>query len=539
MDTNKATNPRLKSLTRRRFLTGTGVAVGTVLLAPHAQGRSAASAPKSGHSLFTQEAQAGGELTFALAAEPTNLDSHMAGEVPAHNVIRNVCESLLVRDDQLQLAPNLAEAWSAVDELTYEFRLRQGVTFHNGEPFNADVVKWNYDRILNPDQNSRGRASISLVTQVEVIDDYTVHIKTSAPFPVLFARNTYAGTGSVVMLPPRYVQEQGDELAAQNPVGTGPFTFVEWQRGDRLTIEANADYWGGRPNIDQVTFRFIPETATRIAALLSGEVDVIESVPPDQVERIESSGQATVAETSTGMIVSYYQFNTVTDSPIKDVKVRQAINHAIDMESIVEAILGGHGQQRPIPLDPNDFGLNPDLQPYAYDPEKATALLTEAGYADGFSFTMHTSNGRYMQDKAVSETIAADLAEIGITVDVQPQEWGVYLDMLAQKTAGPMAIIGWGSGLFDADVLVDEFQSEATYASFADPNIDELLLQARTEGDEAKRIEYFHEAQRLLVEQAAFAAAYQANAIFGIGPRANWQPSIGELIFLKNAAVNA
>ena len=297
--------------------------------------------------------------------------------------------------------------------------------------------------------------------KVEVVDEHTVNVVSKGPFPVLLARMTYAGSGSVVMLPPKYVQEKGDDFAA-HPIGTGPFKFVEWVKGDRVTLEANPDYWRGKPKVQRVTFRFVPETATRIASLLNGETDIIENIPPDQVERVAGSPNAVVGKTSDGMIVAYYQFDTRAESPVKNRKVREAINHAIDWDTIVKDLLRGHARRRPVPLDPGDLGMNAGVKTFAYDPEKAKKLLAEAGYPGGFTFTMPTSNGRYMEDRAVTEAIAAYLGKVGIKATVQPTEWGVYLKMLAEKRTGPVFIIGWGSGLFDADVLVDEFGCKVT-----------------------------------------------------------------------------
>ncbi len=476
-----------------------------------------------------------GQLNIGLAAEPSTLDPHLSGEIPAHNIARNVYDTLLLRDEGMRLAPSLAESWRLVSPTTYQFKLRRGVKFHNGEPFNAAAVKFSIERQLNHPK-SRAKAALAPVERVEVVDEYTVNVVSKSAFPVFLARNTYAGSGSVVMLPPKYVQEKGDDAVAAQPVGTGPFKFVEWVKGDRVTLEANPDYWRARPRVQRVTFRFIPETATRIASLLNGETDIVENVPPDQVDRVASNPGTTIGKTSDGMIVVYYQFDTRMDSPVKNRKVREAINHAIDWETIVRDLLRGHARRRPVPLDPGD-GVNPGLKTFAYDPEKAKKLLAEAGHPNGFSFTMPTSNGRYMQDRAVSEAIAGYLGKVGIKATVQPAEWGVYLKSLAEKRTGPVFVIGWGSGLFDSDVLVDEFGCKVTYSTYCNEQVEDLLQKARAEASPEARTKLYHRAQELLVEDAAFAGAYQPAALFGIGKRVDWKPTIGELIFLWNAGI--
>jgi peptide/nickel transport system substrate-binding protein len=480
-------------------------------------------------------AQQGPRLTIGLSAEPTTLDPHLSGEIPAHNIARNIFDALLFRDEGMRLTGGLAESWRLVNPTTYQFKLRRGVKFHNGEPFNAEAVKFSIERQLNH-AKSRAKAALAPVEKVEVVDEYTVNVVSKGPFPVLLARMTYAGSGSVVMLPPKYVQEKGDDFAA-HPIGTGPFKFVEWVKGDRVTLEANPDYWRGKPRVQRVTFRFVPETATRIASLLNGETDIIENVPPDQVERVAGSPNAVVGKTSDGMIVAYYQFDTRADSPVKNRKVREAINHAIDWDTIVKDLLRGHARRRPVPLDPGDLGMNPGVKTFAYDPEKAKKLLAEAGYPNGFAFTMPTSNGRYMEDRAVTEAIAAYLGKVGIKATVQPTEWGVYLKMLAEKRTGPVFIIGWGSGLFDADVLVDEFGCKVTYSTYCNEQVEELIQKARSEANPEARVKLYHRAQELLVEDAAFAGAYQPAALFGISKKVDWKPTIGELIFLWNAGV--
>lgn len=477
-----------------------------------------------------------GQLSIGLAAEPSTLDPHLSGEIPAHNIARNVYDTLLLRDESMRLGPSLAESWRLISPTTYQFKLRRGVKFHNGEPFNAAAVKFSIERQLGHPK-SRARAALAPVERVEIVDEYTVNVVSKTPFPVFLARNTYAGSGSVVILPPKYVQEKGDDALATNPVGTGAFKFVEWVKGDRVTLEANPDYWRARPKVQRVTFRFVPETATRIASLLNGETDIIENVPPDQVERVANNPGTTVGKTSDGMILAYYQFDTRMESPVRHRKVREAINHAIDWDTIVRDLLRGHARRRPIPLDPGDLGVHEGLKTYPYDPERARKLLAEAGFANGFSFTMPTSNGRYMQDRVVSEAVAAYLGKVGIKVNVQPTEWGVYLKMLAEKRTGPLFIIGWGSGLFDADVLVDEFGCKVTYSTYCNEQAEDLLQKARGEGNAEARAKLYHRAQEILVEDAAFAGAYQPAALFGIGKRADWKPTIGELIFLWNAGV--
>src|SRR4029453_19083954 len=261
---------------RRRWLAASSLLVLLIALALHGE------AP----------AQPGARLTIGLSAEPSTLDPHLSGEIPAHNIARNVFDALLYRDEGMRLTGGLAESWKLVSPTTYQFKLRRGVKFHNGEAFNAEAVKFSIERQLTHPK-SRAKAAPGPAERIEIVDEYTVNVVSKGPFPVLLARMTYAGSGSVVMLPPKYVQEKGDDFAAL-PIGPGPFRFVEWVKGARVTLEANPDYWRGKPKVQRATFRFVPETAVRIASLLNGETDIIENIPPDQVERVSGSPNATV-----------------------------------------------------------------------------------------------------------------------------------------------------------------------------------------------------------------------------------------------------
>jgi peptide/nickel transport system substrate-binding protein len=518
-----------RRVSRRQFLRGAARGAAVAGLAATRFGLGTA-------GLRASAAGAPGALTFGMAAEPAILDPDLSGEIPSHNIVRNICETLLVRDKTMNLAPGLAESWRLVNPTTYEFKLRRGVKFHNGEPFNAEAVKFSIERQLtNP--KSRAKASISLVDRVEVVDEATARVITKAPFPVFAPRCTYAGTGSVVMLPPRYLAEKGDEYFGTHPVGTGPFRFVDWARGDHVALAANEGYWRGRPAVAQLTFRFIPEIATRVSSLLTGETDIIEAVPPDQVDRIKGNAATAIRMTFNGMITPYFQFNTEMDSPMKNRLVRQAVNYAVDWPTIHKELFRGFARRRPIPLDPRDFGASPSLQYYPYDPAKARKLLAAAGLSSGYSFTMFTCHGRYMLDLEVSQAVAAYLDKVGITAQVQPMEWGVYLNAMAQHHSGPVYIIGWGSGLFDADVLVDEFGCKAAFSTFCGETIDGLLQRARTEVDPGKRRQLYYQAEALLVEEAVFAGAYQPAALFGVNRRVDWEPTIGELTFLGSARV--
>src|SRR3972149_5822814 len=293
-----------------------------------------------------------GRVTVAIASDTPTQDPHMHTARMGIIINQHVFDTLLTRDTKTwKPAPHLAESVKSVNPLTWELRLRKGVRFHNGEPFNAESVKFSFERVLNPDQKSPIRGNFTWIKSVDVVDESTVRIVTQKPYPLIQEILTFGNFG---MVPPRYIKEKGDAAFAKNPVGTGPFKFVEWRKGERTVLEANEQYWKGAPAIKTLTFRVIPETATQIAELLSGGVDIIRAVPPDQIPAIERSGTARVTATKILRVV-FLQLDgdgRAGKGPLTDVRVRRAINHAINVDEIIAKILGGKAVRTPTGNNP-------------------------------------------------------------------------------------------------------------------------------------------------------------------------------------------
>jgi len=311
---------------------------------------------------------------------------------------------------------------------------------------------------------------------------------------------------------------------------------VEWAKGQHVKLEANDQYFQGKPGVDLLTFKLIPEAFTRISALLTGDIHIAINVPPDMVPQVEDSGLARITSTAAGMLTVRMQFNTVKPGPFQDVRVRQAVNHTVDMDSLVENILGSYAERLPFPLERAAFGFNPDLKSPTVDLEKAKELLAEAGYPDGFEFTMYTCDGRYMMDKTISEAIASELAKVGIIATVEPLEWRVYLERTAKREVEGMYLLGFGGGRFDADTIFDQFHSSRTYSTFSNPEIDEVLLATRSEMDPEKRKQLLFQAQDMLMEDPAFCCTYAPKAIFGVRNEVlGWNARFGEVTYLWTA----
>jgi peptide/nickel transport system substrate-binding protein len=411
------------------------------------------------------------------------------------------------------------------------------VKFHNGEPFDAAAVKFSIDRMLDPKQAAPGRTSIATIDRVEVVDPLTVNVITKAPFPLLPVRMSPGHCGTVGIVPPKYLAQVGDAGFAVKPVGTGPYKLVEWVKDERLVLEANKDYHRGAPAIDRLVFRPVPELTTRVAALLSGQADLVSDVPPDQVAKVKSSGVArTEVSTLGGFVIMMKITNYLMPGPWQDVRVRKAMNHAIDMPTIVKTVLEGYGDVLGVPLEKEAFGFNPNIKWYAYDPERAKTLLREAGHPNGFEMTLHVPNRRYMNDIEVVQAMAQMLGKVGIKTKVEVGEQSVYTTKWRQRQLLPVYMVAWGgAGIFDGDLLVNSLHSKSALAIHKNEALDKVLEDAQGSNDPEKRKALYWKAQEIIYEDAPIITAYQQAHIFGISNRLDWTPWIDNMLFLYDA----
>jgi peptide/nickel transport system substrate-binding protein len=477
-------------------------------------------------------------VVVVQSGEAATLDWHMHCDKNAHEPDRQIFDTLLRRNlKTLQLEGNLAESWRLVNDTTWQFKLRRGVKFHNGEPFDASAVKFSIERMLNPQQAAPGRTSIATIDRVEIVDPLTVNVITKTPFPLLPVRMSPGHCGTVGILPPKYVAQVGDAGFAVKPVGTGPYKFVEWVKDERLVLEANKDYHRGAPAIDRLLFRPIPELTTRVAALLSGQADLVSDVPPDQVAKVKASGVAKI-EVSTlgGFIIMMKITNYLMPGPWQDARVRKAMNYAIDMDTIIKTVLEGYGQVLGVPLEKEAFGFNPNIKWYGYDPERAKALLREAGHPNGFEMTMHVPNRRYMNDIEVVQAMAQMLGKVGIKAKVEVGEQSVYTQKWRRRELLPVYMTAWGgAGIFDGDLLVNSLHSKSALAIHKNEALDKILEDAQGSNDPEKRKALYWKAQEMIYEDTPIIKAYQQAHIFGISNRLDWTPWIDNMLFLYDA----
>jgi peptide/nickel transport system substrate-binding protein len=458
-------------------------------------------------------AQPAGTLLVGLVAEPVNLDPAQVTDLNSNRVGRRIVETLVTfPDESTQLVPGLAESWTiSRDGLRYTFKLRRGISFHDGTPFNAEAVKFSIERQTLPDHpfGKLGKYPFANyffgnVKAVEVLDDATVEFVLKEPRASFLAVLT-AGAASIIS--PTAARKLGADYPLQ-PVGTGPFKLVAWDRGQRVVLEKNPAYWKFPVKVDRVIYRPIVEDQARLTELLTGALDLIVGTPPDFVAQLETNPRVTLLR-QVGAHVWYLGINN-QKKPFDDRRVRQALNYAVNKEAIVRDVLKGTGSLSRGPVLPGTWGADAGLKAYPYDPERARKLLAEAGYPGGFATTLWVpESGSGMQSPvAMSTVIQSNLKAVGVNVTLQTMEWGAYLARLRSKEQDLFAL-SWMAGNEDPDMVMYPLLHSSQWtptgpnrALYRNEQFDQLLHQARLTTDQGRRAELYRQAQRLLIEDA-------------------------------------
>jgi len=424
----------------------------------------------------------------------------------------------------------LAESWKLLNDTTWQFKLRKGVLFHDGEPFNAEAVRFTVQRVLDPNQKSPNRANIAEVTKLEVVDDFTVNLVTAKPYAPLLNRLI-----DFPIVPPKYTAEKGDQGMALRPVGTGPYRFVELVKDDRMVVEAFDRHWRGAPRIRRIVFRPIPEPFTRAAALRNNELDLITNVPPVLARDLEKAAGVKVHRIpSTWMI--YLGLNAFK-KPLSDVRVRQALNYATDVDTIIRTVLEGNARRTPGPLTPNMFGYDPTVKGYPYDPAKAKQLLAEAGYPDGLEITLDSSDGRYQGDKEIAEALAGQWQKAGFKPRVQVAEWGAYFKKYLSKQFSDAYLLGLGGPMQDADELYNLVSSRGRGLYYKNEQVDQLFDAGRSTMDPARRKRIYADLARAMVEDASWVFLMQQVDLYATRDRLEWTPRTDQWLLFHEAVL--
>lgn len=441
-------------------------------------------------------------LKVLVKSDATTLDPHFTTNLYAANITyQKVYETLVVPDKNMDIQPGLAKEWEQLDELTWEFKLQEGVKFHDGEDFNAEAVKKTFDRVLDPKTGSPQREKLSMIKEVKVVDNYTVQLILSESYaPILSILAANEGS----MISPKLLDKSADQIA-KSPVGTGPFKFEEWVSGQEITMIKNDEYWGEKPKIDRVEFVVVPEDITRIAMIETGEGHITGELPVTEIERINDSDKMKLYRTE-GLGAEFIGFNT-QKPPVDNVLVRQAISHAIERESILSGVFLNVGKLANSTMSSKVFGYSEKIQPYEYDLNKAKSLLAEAGYPNGLELTLYTPDLKERLNMA--EVVQSQLKGIGVDVKIQVLEYGTYVEAV-DNGEGHMFNAIWGNATGDGDYnQYNMFHSSSLGAPgniffFVDPEVDRLLEIGRKELDPAKRLEIYEKTQMIETEEAVY-----------------------------------
>jgi peptide/nickel transport system substrate-binding protein len=455
-----------------------------------------------------------GTLVVVQEAEPVGLDLMQSSIQTTMSVCYNIHDTLFHPQEDATVLPALAEKWEKVDDLTWKITLRKDAVFHNGEPVNAAAVKFSYDRINKEELKSPNKGKLSAFTELTVIDDHTFTIKTEQPYaPGLYMLGYY-----LPIVPPKYIQEVGDEKYNTDPVGSGPYRLKKWARGDEIVLEAFDKYYGPKPAYKTVIFKANPEEASRIAALETGEADVISGVPVHQRKKIVESGKAYL--TPQMGVMPYVGINTY-EAPFDDVRVRQAVNYAIDKELINKALFDGKAIICAGPISPRTFGHSPKLKPYPYDPAKAKSLLKEAGHADGIDVRL--AYPTYMsQIQEQAEAIAANMTKAGFKVTLEPFERAVMWERYKGKQH-QLYIYWWDDAPEPDRYMYSLFHSKSRDYYYKNPAVDELLDKGRTIMDRTQRAKVYAQIDEMLYKDCPWAYLYVVPEVFGVANDVDYQ----------------
>ncbi|WP_370872553.1 ABC transporter substrate-binding protein [Paenibacillus zeirhizosphaerae] len=461
-------------------------------------------------------------LIFGRGGDSVALDPSITTDGESSKVAQQVFDRLLEYEEgSTTVKPSLAESYEvSADGLVYTFKLRAGVKFHDGTDFNADAVVFNFNRWSDPNSPYKfegdsfdyydsmfGSPDSRVIKEVKAVDDLTVQFTLNAP-QAPFLQNIAMTSFSIAS--PKAIEEKKENFKSE-PVGTGPFKFVEWKRNDSITLEKNPDYWQeGLPKLDKVIIRSIPDNTARFNALQNKEIDIMEDLNADDLTVLESNPELQKIERPS-FNVAYIGFN-VKKKPFDNPLVRQALNHAVNKQALVDAFFGGSAIPAKNPMPPTLWGYNDSIQDYEYDLEKAKALLAEAGYANGLpeevTFYAMPVSRPYMPDgKKVAEAIQADFAKIGVKVNIQSPEWATYLDDLKAGEKDDMYMLGWTGDNGDPDnfiyTLLDKDTIPGNNRSFyVNEELHKVLVEAQQETDQAKRTALYEKAQEIIKKDA-------------------------------------
>lgn len=484
------------------------------------------------------QSQDGGDFVLSTNSDLVSLDPHGSSDLPSDKVRNTIYEGLVTQNAELEIEPLLAEEWEQVDDATWTFALREGVSFHDGSPFNAEVVKANFDRVVDPGIASPRVNLFEMIESVEVLDEYQIEIVTAYPFAPLLNHLTNDGGGMISKEvidedysnaleqagidmgieefyrlresdADRYEEISSDiseylhAVVEQKPVGTGYLQLESRDPGESTTLSRFDDYWGTPAKLDTVTYKVVAESGSQLAELETGASHMISGFDSSSIERIESNPE-THMFTFHSISMEYVGFNT-SKAPLDDRRVRQAITHVFDKEEVLEGIYNGTGRALEGPLQPEVLGYDDTIEGLEYDLDRARTLMAEAGYEDGFEISIITNDAPERVDVAIY--LQEALEELNIEATVEQIEWGAYLER-ASTGDHDIFLLGLPNTTGDPDQGLWPLYHSSMIGSqgnrffFENDELDALLEAGRQESDEETRAQIYHDAQRILIEEA-------------------------------------
>ncbi|MCA2961443.1 MAG: ABC transporter substrate-binding protein [Silvanigrellales bacterium] len=479
----------------------------------------------------------GGVLIYGRGGDSVSLDPAKETDGESLNVCDNIFDTLVqFKLGTTEIEPGLAESWSVTpDGTSYTFKLRPNVKFHDGTPLDADAVIFSLMRQHDAKHEAYGYAKAwnywndmgmnTLVKAMTKVDANTVKIELARP-EAPFLANMAMQFASIVS--PTAVRKFKEDFA-KNPVGTGPFKFVSWTKGERIVLDANKEFWGQKPKLARVIFRSIPDSSARLNAFLAKEIHMMNQPTPDQVATIKQRRPDASVMDAPGMNVAYLAFN-VQKKPFDNAKVRQALNTAVNKDAIIKGIYSGMGMAAVNPIPPSLWGYNTSVKQYAYSIERSKQLLKEAGFPNGFKTTLYYMpvSRPYMPDgKKVAEAIQADLKKIGVEVSLSTYEWGTYLDK-TKNGEHEMALLGWSGDNGDPDNFLHVLLSgentkppAANIAFYNNTRVTDILRQAKTVSEQSKRASLYQEAQTIIHKDAPWIPIAHSRVAMPMDKRVN------------------
>jgi len=476
------------------------------------------------------------ELKIGIKSEPSSMDPHYHNLTPNNMMAMYVFDKLVMQDEKQNLKPGLAVSWKPVDDLTWEFKLREDVKFHDGTPFTAEDVKFTLERAPKvPNSPSSFARYIKHITRIEIVDPLTIRLHTATPFPLMA---TYMSTFTIVSKKHGEGAATKDYNSGKAMVGTGPFKFVEWVPGDRIVYTRNDAYWGQKSPWEKVIIKPISNSSSRVAALLAGDVDLIDFVPTADIEKMKKNPKMhMVRQVSNRVIYLHLDSNRdkspfVTDkdgkamdkNPLKDVRVRRAISKAINRQAIVDRIMEGNAIPAGQLLPDGFFATSPNLKPEKCDPEGAKKLLAEAGWADGFGLTLHGPNNRYVNDAKICQAIAQMLTRVGIKTKVDTMPKNVFFPR-GSKLEFSFLLVGWGAGTGEPSsplgALLHTYNKETGFGltnrgRYSNKELDAVLEEALRTVDREKHKQLLIKATEIGISDLGIIPLHYQVSVWGL-----------------------